>query len=187
MEVFLFQGFSGRMTVLCLSEERYPSRDIEGVIRGRARQGRIKLGKTGICALDTTNTERGIYSFTRNQWKQDSYLSLKYGTQTPKLLIHFWKYLAFANHLGYGWVYLWQEPTRWIFLYTCLLFFIFDGTVLGKKFFYYQMTYSIESLKETQRLGEEAGWRETKKMPLCYIYQRPLQYFWISWLCSPKA
>lgn len=77
------------MIILCLSEERYPSRDIKSVIRGRARQGRIKLGKTGICALDTTNAERGIYSFTRKQWKQDSYLSLKYGTQTPKLLIHF--------------------------------------------------------------------------------------------------
>lgn len=45
---------------------------MEGMITGRARQGRMKLGQTDICALYTTNSERGILSFTRNQWKQDS-------------------------------------------------------------------------------------------------------------------
>lgn len=70
-----FQGFFGKMIViLCFDEERYPSMDIEGVIRGRARQGRMKLGQTDICALDTTNSERGILSFTRNRRKQDSCL-----------------------------------------------------------------------------------------------------------------
>lgn len=57
---------------LCLDEERYPSRDIEGVSRGTARQSRMKLGQSGICALHTTRSERGILSFTRNKRKQDS-------------------------------------------------------------------------------------------------------------------
>lgn len=68
-----YQGFSRNMIVsLCVDEERCPSRDMEGVIRGRARQDRMKLGQTGICALDTTTSERGVLSFTRHHWKQDS-------------------------------------------------------------------------------------------------------------------
>lgn len=82
---------------LHLGEEGYPSWETEGVIRGRARQGRTKLGQADISALDTTNLERHILSFTRNQWDQDE--SFKYVTQMSKLLMDFWKCLAFANQL----------------------------------------------------------------------------------------
>lgn len=84
-----FQGFSGRIIViLCLDEEGYPSMDIEGVIRGRARQSRMKLGQTDVCALNTTNSEKRHLEFHQKS-VEARFLSLKYGNQTSKLLMHF--------------------------------------------------------------------------------------------------
>lgn len=50
----------------------FPSWETEGVIRDRVGRAEWSLAKLVISALDTTNLERRILSFTRNQWDQDA-------------------------------------------------------------------------------------------------------------------